>query len=63
MRPRPNMPRLLSKAINECLEILRAANGKQVQGQSLRPEFFFGSGMVDFDGREGIVMHAHDRHR
>jgi hypothetical protein len=42
------------------LKILRAANGKHVQGQSLRAEFFFGSGMVNFDEREGIVMHAHD---
>jgi hypothetical protein len=43
------------------LKILRAANGKQMQGQSLRPKFFFGSGMVNFDERKGIVMHAHDR--
>ena len=42
------------------LKILRAANGKQMQGQSLRPKFFFGSGMVNFDERKGIVMHAHD---
>ena len=48
------------KPVNGRLKILRAANGKQVQGQSLRPEFFFGSGMVNFNEREGIVMHAHD---
>src|ERR1700741_1834055 len=48
------------RPVNGRLKILRVANGKQVQGQSLRAEFFFGSGMVNFDEREGIVMHAHD---
>ena len=56
----PNSRVCRQRPVNGRLKILRAANGKQVQGQSLRPEFFFGSGMVNFDEREGIVMHAHD---
>jgi hypothetical protein len=56
----PNSRVYLRRPVTGRLKILRAANGKQVQGQSLRPEFFFGSGMVNFDEREGIVMHAHD---
>ena len=57
---RPNNRVCGQRRVNGRLKILRAANGKEVQGQSLRPEFFFGSGMVNFVEREGIVMHAHD---
>jgi len=57
---RPNNRVCGQRRVNGRLKILRAANGKEVQGQSLRPEFFFGSGMVNFDEREGIVIHAHD---
>jgi hypothetical protein len=56
----PNSRVCRQRPVNGRLKILRAANGKQVQGQSLRLEFFFDSGMVDFDEGEGIVMHAHD---
>jgi hypothetical protein len=31
-------------ALQTSLKTVRAANGKQVQGQSLRPEFLFGNG-------------------
>src|ERR1700737_3571179 len=56
----PNSRVCRQRSVNGRLKILRAANRKQGQGKSLRPEFFFGSGMVNFDEREGIVMHAHD---
>jgi hypothetical protein len=39
----PNSRVCRQRPVNGRLKILRAANGKQVQGQSLRPEFFFGS--------------------
>jgi hypothetical protein len=60
MTASPNSRVCPQRPENGRLKILRAANGRQVQGQSLRPECFFGSGMVNFDEREGIVMHAQD---
>jgi hypothetical protein len=46
----PNSRVCRQRPVNGRLKILRATNGKQVQGQSLRPEFFFGSGMVNTRG-------------
>ncbi len=43
-----------------CLKILRASYGEQMQIHTFGAEFLFSSGVVNFDGREGIVVQAHD---
>ena len=39
---------------------MRAADGQEVEVQAFGVEFFPGGGMVNFNGRKGVVMHAHD---